>query len=79
MLIAAPGAMGGEVLLQPAIKASAADARATRNLAALGRRRRRPVAQTWGLSSNGTENRHKLKIPKGRPVTRILPLFDRKR
>src|SRR6202521_2329680 len=32
MLIAAPGAMGGEVLLQPAIKASAGAARAARNL-----------------------------------------------
>jgi hypothetical protein len=33
MLIAVPGAMGGEVLLQPAIKASAGAARDTRNLA----------------------------------------------
>ena len=60
MLIAAPGAMGVEVLLQPPIKASAAAAGAARSLAALGRRRRRLVAQTWGLSSNRTENRHKL-------------------
>jgi hypothetical protein len=73
MLNAAPGSMGVEVLLQPAIKASAAAARAARNLAALGRRRRRSVAQTWGLSSNGTENRHKLVH-----ASAWQPAFDRR-